>query len=440
MRFRRCLSDLRERAVKTTTCATVLIVSLLGITDCKVMTPGSSPVPSVLVPSVFLAANSVLDRTFPLGLQIVNVKLPEAFGSDDVAYSLKPSVPGLAFDPATREFSGMPTELGEYAMTYVVSSEAAEAPESITFKIRVVEVGASEQDAPELVHASPLRGVLPIGVNAHTFKLVVDRPGDLLVAVDPFETDVDDFLNNSYVLIAGHGDESHYAHSAGVEDAETGTYSVVVRRFPGGDPGPLRYHVAAWLVPPEEDSTLDIDVRYVGEIEPTAEQHRMMQIAVEHWSNALGDNQNVRSQGVRWSGECNGVDTEFGEFVDDVVVYWRIEDVELAGRGGFCATREGSFLPYVGQIKIDPETGLSRRVFVHEMAHVLGFLDATWERLGLIADPTQESSTPPFPDTHFTGRRAIQEFNAAGGERYAGAKVPLSNDVSIGGLNAILLL
>ena len=156
-----------------------------------------------------------------------------------------------------------------------------------------------------------------------------------------------DRTGRAYVLISGHRDERHYGYSDGVEDAAAGTYTVVVRRFPGGDPRPLRYHVAAWLFPPEEDRTLGIRARYVGETEPSAGHRRMMQTALDYWSSALGDNQNVRGQGVLWSGECNGADLEFGEFIDDVVIFWRVEDiVEFAGNGGPCSVREGSFLPY----------------------------------------------------------------------------------------------
>ena len=402
--------------------------AVVGLVSCSGLVGTSS------APTVFLAADSVLGRTFPVGLQIVSVTLPEAFGSDDVVYGLEPDVPGLAFDPATRQLSGTPTEAAEFAMTYSATSEAAGTSERIRFQIRTVEVGASTQDAAELVHASPLRGVLPSGVDAHMFKFVVDGPGDLLVAVDPDETGEDN--DDAYVLISGHGDEHFYTRTAGVEDAEAGTYDVFVRRFPGQDSAPLRYHVAAWLIPPRENGTLDITTRYVGEIKPTAAHHRLMQEAADYWSRALGDNQNLRSQGIRRSSECNGAKTEFGEFVDDLVVHWRILDIESTGRGGACNRRNGSFLPFVGQIEIDPEARLRLGLYQHEMAHALGFSDGTWERLGLIADPTPESAQPPFPDTHFSGPRAIQEFDGAGGEDYSGAKVPLANDVTVGGLNS----
>ena len=428
----------------------IAVVAVAAAAVCLVSCSGPIFGGTKTKPTVFLAADSVVARTFPLGVEIVRVTLPEAFGSDDVMYRLEPTVPGLAFDPATRRLSGTPTETGEFSMTYEATSEGAGSSERISFPIRVVELGTSIADAAELVHASPMRGVLPSGADAHVFKFVVDGPADLLVALDPFETaEVETTPDGGvtythdpagpYVLISGHGDEHYYTWTAGVEDAEAGTYHVIVRRFPGRDPGPLRYHVAAWLIPPRENGTFDIDVRYVGKIEPRAAHRRMMQVAVDYWSRALADSRNTRSQPVMSGAyECNGRTLEFGEFVDDLVVHMSIEDIEgrFTGRGGPCASREGSRLPYLGQVLIDPKAGLDRDLFLHELAHALGFVDWTWDQLGLFANPTSESAQPPFPDTHFSGPQAILEFDRAGGEDYTGAKVPLANDVSLGGLNS----
>ena len=59
------------------------------------------------------------DIELEAGQALSPVALPEADG-DDLAYSLAPIPPGLAFDPATRQLSGTATEAGEYAPVYVV--------------------------------------------------------------------------------------------------------------------------------------------------------------------------------------------------------------------------------------------------------------------------------------------------------------------------------
>ena len=61
------------------------------------------------------------DRTFTVGTAIESLTLPEASGGDgEFTYSLSPGVPGLRFDPQTRELTGTPSEAGEYLMTYRV--------------------------------------------------------------------------------------------------------------------------------------------------------------------------------------------------------------------------------------------------------------------------------------------------------------------------------
>ena len=57
-------------------------------------------------------------------------------------------------------------------------------------------------------------------------------------------------------------------------------------------------------------------------------------------------------------------------------------------------------------------------VILHEMGHVLGF-GTLWEELNLVDGDS---------DRHFTGSRAIQAFNNAGGRDYDGVKVPVESD------------
>ena len=57
--------------------------------------------------------------------------------------------------------------------------------------------------------------------------------------------------------------------------------------------------------------------------------------------------------------------------------------------------------------------------------------------LGLVVNLPSRSQSPPYPDTHFIGRRAIEEFNAAGGESYnrrQGASRKRLSDKSLAGV------
>ncbi len=70
--------------------------------------------------------------------------LPRATGGNgDLAYSLKPDVPGLSFDPSTRLIAGTPTTAGSYAMTYRAVDSDADAGDAdsatLNFTIEVVE-------------------------------------------------------------------------------------------------------------------------------------------------------------------------------------------------------------------------------------------------------------------------------------------------------------
>ena len=76
---------------------------------------------------------------FALGAAIDPATLPGASGGDgELVYSLSPQVPGLSFDPATRELSGTPTESGRFLATYR-ATDAAGASDRRYFTINVLD-------------------------------------------------------------------------------------------------------------------------------------------------------------------------------------------------------------------------------------------------------------------------------------------------------------
>ena len=61
------------------------------------------------------------DQSYSVGSAIDALTLPAASGGDgQLTYSLSPDVPGLSFDPQTREVTGTPAEAGTWVLTYRV--------------------------------------------------------------------------------------------------------------------------------------------------------------------------------------------------------------------------------------------------------------------------------------------------------------------------------
>jgi hypothetical protein len=120
--------------------------------------------------------------------------------------------------------------------------------------------------------------------------------------------------------------------------------------------------------------------------------------------------------------------------VDDVMILIDLEPIDgpggTLGESGPCYIRNTSSLPVLGVMRFDTadldaieSAGLLQPVILHEMAHVLGY-GTIWTLRGLLAGPALSGGLDP----HFTGSRAIAEFNAAGGTTYVGGlKVPVED-------------
>ena len=117
--------------------------------------------------------------------------------------------------------------------------------------------------------------------------------------------------------------------------------------------------------------------------------------------------------------------------VDDLRIFVSKVSTGPAGSARLSYVREGNpiGLTAVGQIKINPNSRVvsddfERDLMLHEIVHVLGFA-------GIICEPHdlfQGRSGAPrglseLP--YFSGKLALQAFNAAGGANYSGNKVPL---------------
>ncbi|MCY4646126.1 MAG: Ig-like domain-containing protein [Gammaproteobacteria bacterium] len=126
------------------------------------------------------------------------------------------------------------------------------------------------------------------------------------------------------------------------------------------------------------------------------------------------------------------IDVELGH-LDDLAIVVGVQTGEAGGTlalASTCARRVAGGEPALGVILFDntdagrlARTGNLFEVAMHEIAHVLGIgLGENWR--SSIANPSDALSDA---DTHFPGFRAVAAFNAAGGARYTGGKVPVEN-------------
>ena len=91
------------------------------------------------------------DQTYALDTAITALTLPAASGGDGtLTYSLSPDVPGLSFDPITRQLTGTPTTEGSFAMTYTITDADGDS-DSISFTITVEESDDGGNDKAALM-------------------------------------------------------------------------------------------------------------------------------------------------------------------------------------------------------------------------------------------------------------------------------------------------
>jgi hypothetical protein len=182
-------------------------------------------------------------------------------------------------------------------------------------------------------------------------------------------------------------------------------------------------------------TAFDIEVRFLSCVTPA--QSQAFTTAEEKWESlVVGDLANLQLEVA--ADECDTGTPAINETVDDVIIFVTLEPIDgvggILGQAGPCFIRTPGFHPLMGVMFFDSEDlefveseGLLDDLFVHEMAHVLGF-GTLWPHQGLLADAAGGGGVDP----HFTGAAAIAAFNAAGGSTYTGAKVPAENEGGAG--------
>ena len=305
-------------------------------------------------------------------------------------------------------------------------------------------------------------GRLETGDDVDYFRVVVHASAAVIAATDRGRAaNSDSDVPDTVVRIEQDGQNdgfhplevaAHHVHGALVTIADSGPATVYIRV---SSDIATPYDLAVWVIDRQAlpwffgdvaDPTYDIELRYVG-AEPTAAQKAIILQAADVWERIITEgvpDRFIASSSVI----CDDGDPSlFGTHVDDLVVYIKVRAIDGQGgtlaQAGPCWSRLPSHLPYLGIVILDSadltplhNVGVLRRIVTHEIGHVLGF-GTSWDQMAgphglpLLRQPSLAPGGAKVPgrDTYFSGRAAVDAFNAAGGHAYRrGAKVPVEND------------
>ena len=224
-----------------------------------------------------------------------------------------------------------------------------------------------------------------------------------------------------------------------------GTYHFAVHAFTAFGPSTLTVTVGGKPVEP-------YDIELVFLESGTGAQDDAVKNAAERWESVIARDVFDWDHGAFNrvpAGTCGPGSPAVSDEVDDIRVFVTIDSIDGSGgvmaRSGPCWVRpypleggEGIWLqPTLAALILDEDDvadlegeKLLDSFVTHEMAHALGFVPGLWDRHDRLRDPSVPND--PGADTHFDGPRAIAAFDAAGGEAYAGAIVPVENGARAG--------
>ena len=164
-------------------------------------------------------------------------------------------------------------------------------------------------------------------------------------------------------------------------------------------------------------SQFDIDVRFLGSVSSTYQQ--AFQTAVTRWRRVItGDLPGLFLNAA--AGSCDSVMPAVNEFIDDLVIYVQVAEIDgvgnVLGRAGPCFVRETGKLPVLGYMLFDAADlaslatrGTLAAVITHEIGHVLG-IGTLWTHVSpalLVGGGTA--------DPYYSGVLGRQYYAQAGG-------------------------
>lgn len=178
-----------------------------------------------------------------------------------------------------------------------------------------------------------------------------------------------------------------------------------------------------------------IDLRLLTAMK--AAQRDAFVTAATRWMSIITDDI-TDLQITRPAGDCGTGTPAMDEFVDDVVIFAAVENIDgpggILGSAGPCTIRSPSALPAVGRMRFDDADLLTREtngqllpLILHEMGHVLGF-GTIWTDRGVITD---KGGLDPI----FIGTQALALWPTLT-LGYAGRPVPVENSFGPGTADA----
>ncbi len=212
-----------------------------------------------------------------------------------------------------------------------------------------------------------------------------------------------------------------------------GTYHILVHAWAAFDGATLEVTTAQ---APAEDFALELVMVNEG----TASQNGIITQVAERYESMIGLGDFDGSVSLAADQCAPGMPEVTSQDVDDISIYVMIGTLDGAGNAvamsGTCVIRTGTGgwvgMPVVGAVVLDEadiatleSDGVLEAVFTREMARALGFNPPIWDSHGFFQNPSLPEE--PDADTHMNAPLVVAAFNAAGGEGYAGARVPLEN-------------
>ena len=353
------------------------------------------------------------------------------------------SVSGLSASGTVSESISLtaPSSAGTYYYGACVASVSGESntDNNCSDGVRVtVEVkddhSNTGSDATSLSLGGSRSGQIEPGGDVDYFRVQVSRSGILTVYTTGY-TDTYGTLQNSFGSTLATDDDGGSGSNFSITRAViAGTYYIAVQGYSPSTTGSYTVHAGV----SSTAGAFHIDLVFPNDSDFTASQKALFQQAATHWMSIITEDLpdiDFSTNPVNQYSEWLSLLIRVNDTVDDLRIYVRSGEIDglnnTLGQAGPLHIRRNSSLPSLGAILLDAadlkrleEDGFLYSVILHEMGHVLG-IGSLWSERGLLQNP---SSNNPGADTHFTGARAIQAFDNAGGQNYTGAKVPIENE------------